>query len=90
MLDDHLIKNLAFLAYRKTLVAQVAILEFYKRGDPTNLVQIKKLLFGLLLDKLRLQIMLDDHLVTNIAFLDCEKNPIWSSGHFGYFPKGGP
>ena len=65
MLDDHLVKHRAFLDYRKSLFGQVAILEFFQRGIPMNLDQIKKLLFGLLLDELRQEIMLDDHLVTN-------------------------
>ena len=39
MLDDHLVKKLAFLDYKKGLFGQVAILEFFQRGDPMNLVQ---------------------------------------------------
>ena len=39
MLDDHLVKNRTFLDYRKGLSGQVAILEFFQRGDPINLVQ---------------------------------------------------
>ena len=39
---------------------------------------------------MRLEIMFDDRLVTNPAILDYKKRPIWSSGHIGIFPKGGP
>ena len=39
MLDDHLVKNRAFLDYKKELFDQVAILEFFQRGYPMNLVQ---------------------------------------------------
>ena len=83
MLDDHLVKNQAFLDYKKSLFGQVAILEFFQRGDPMNLYKIKQLLFGLLLDKLHLEIMLDDHLVKNRAFLDYKKSlfgqvPYWN------------
>ena len=38
-----------------------------------NLVEIKKLPFGLVLDKIRLEIMFDDRLVKNRAFLDNKK-----------------
>ena len=65
MLDDHLVKNQALLDYKKGLFGQVAILEFFQRGDPMNLLKIKNLLFGLSLDEIRLKIMLDDHLVKN-------------------------
>ena len=39
MLDDYLIKNRAFLDYKKSLFGQVAILDFFQRGEPMNLVQ---------------------------------------------------
>ena len=39
MLDDHLVTKLAFLDYKKSLFSQVALLEFFQRGDPMNLVQ---------------------------------------------------
>ena len=39
MLDDHLVTNLAFLDYKKSIFGQVAILEFFQKGDPMNLVQ---------------------------------------------------
>ena len=37
--NDHLVKNRALLDYRKGLFGQVAILEFFKTGNPMNLVQ---------------------------------------------------
>ena len=55
-----------------------------------NLLQKQKLLCDLLLDEIRLEIMFDDHLIKNQALLDYKKKPIWSSGHIGIFPKGGP
>ena len=50
--------------------------------------KLKKLLFGLLLDKLCLEIMLDDHLVKNRAFLTMEKAylvkwPYWKATKVG-------
>ena len=39
MFDDHLVKNQALLDYKKDLVGEVAIFEFFHRGDPMNLVQ---------------------------------------------------
>ena len=39
MFDDHLVKNRALIDYKKGLLAQVPILEFFQRGDPINLVQ---------------------------------------------------
>ena len=39
MFNDLLVKNRALLDYKKDLFAQVAILEFFQRGDPMNLVQ---------------------------------------------------
>ena len=39
MLDDHLVKNRAFLDYKKGLIGQVAILEFFQSWDPINLIQ---------------------------------------------------
>ena len=39
MFDDHLVKNQVMLDYKKGLFGQVAILEFFERGDPMNLVQ---------------------------------------------------
>ena len=42
-----------------------------------NLVQNKKVLFGLLLEEIRLEIIFDDHLVTNPELLDYKKKPLW-------------
>ena len=39
MLDDQLVKNQRFLDDKKGLFSQVAILEFFQRGDAMNLVQ---------------------------------------------------
>ena len=39
MFDDHLVKNQALLDYKKDLLGEVPILEFFHKGDPTNLVQ---------------------------------------------------
>ena len=39
MFDDHLVKNRALLDYKKSLFGQVAILEFFQRGDPMHLLQ---------------------------------------------------
>ena len=55
-----------------------------------NLVQIKKLLFGLFLEELRLEIMFDDRLVTNRAPPRTIRKAYLLIGHIGIFPKGGP
>ena len=39
MFDDHLVKNRALLDYKEGLFGQVALLEFFQRGDHMNLVQ---------------------------------------------------
>ena len=39
MFNDHLVNNQALLDYKKSLFGQVAILEFFQRGDAMNLVQ---------------------------------------------------
>ena len=38
MFDDHLVKNQTLLDYQRDLFGQVAILEFFQRKDPMNLV----------------------------------------------------
>ena len=54
-----------------------------------NLVQIKKLLFGLLLDEIRLEIRLDDHLVKNRALLDYKKGLFGQLAILKFFQRGG-
>ena len=39
MFDDYLVTNRAFLDYKKGHRGEVAILEFFHRGDPMTLVQ---------------------------------------------------
>ena len=39
MFDDHLVTNRTLKDYKRALFAQVAILEFFQRGNPMNLVQ---------------------------------------------------
>ena len=39
MFNDRLVTNNDLLDYKKGLFGQVAILEFFQRGDPMNLVQ---------------------------------------------------
>ena len=69
MLDNRLVKNRAFLDYRKAIWSSGHIGIFPKFSP-----KIKKLLFGLLLDEVRLEIMSDDRLVKNRAFLDKRKS----------------
>ena len=90
MLHYLLVKNWAFLDYKKSLFGQVAMLEFFQRGDPMNLVQIKKLLLGRLLDKLRLEIMLHHYLVTNLAFLAYKKSQFGQVAILEFFQRGDP
>ena len=49
-------------------------IEIFPKGRPYEFSpKLKKLLFGLLLHQIRLEIMLDDHLVKNRTLLDCKK-----------------
>ena len=74
MFDDRLVTNRALLDNKKGVFGPVAILEFFQRRDPMNLVQNKnKLLVGLFFEEIRLEIMFDDRLVTNRALLDYKK-----------------
>ena len=52
----------------------MALLEFYQKGDPMNVLQKLKKIFALLLDEIQLEIMFDDHLVKNQALLDYEES----------------
>ena len=90
MLDDSLVTNRALLEYKKGLLGQVAILEVFQRGDPMNLVQNKKLLFGLLLEEIRLEIILDDRLVTNRALLEYKKGLFGQVAILEVFQRGDP
>ena len=91
MFDDSLLKNRALLDYQKSLFGQVAILELFQRGDPTNLVQTqKKLLFRLLLDEIRLEIMFDDDLVQNRALLHYQKSKISEVAILEFIQRGDP
>ena len=74
MLDNRLVKNRAFLDYRKAIWSSGHIGIFPKGGPYEFSPKIKKLLFGLLLDEVRLEIMSDDRLVKNRAFLDKRKS----------------
>ena len=48
------------------------------------------MLFGLLLDELRLEIMLHDHLVKNRAFLDYKESLFGQVATLEFFQKGDP
>ena len=49
---------------------------------------LKKLLFGLLLEEINLEIMLDDHLVKNRALLDCKKSLFCQVAILEFFQRG--
>ena len=51
---------------------------------------MKKLFFGPLLDELRLEIMLDDHLVENRAFLDYKESLFGQVAILEFLPRGDP
>ena len=55
-----------------------------------NLVQNKKLLFGLLLEEIRLEIMLDDRLVTKRALLEYKKGLFGQVAMLEFFQRGDP
>ena len=91
MFEDPLITNRTLLDYKRSLFGQVTILEFFQRGDPMNLVQnSKKLLFGLLLEKICQEIMFDDRLVTNRALLDYKTSLFGQVTILEFFHRGDP
>ena len=55
-----------------------------------NLVEIKKLPFGLVLDKIRLEIMFDDHLVKNRGLLDYKISLFGQEAIMVFFQRGDP
>ena len=69
MFDDDIVTNGVLLDYKKPYLVKCHI-GILQRGDPMNFVKIKKPLFVLVLDKIRLEIMFDDHLVKNRGLLD--------------------
>ena len=73
MFHDDLVENRALLDDKKSLFGQVAILEFFQRGDPMNLVQNEKTTLWSAFGEIRLEIMFDDLLVKNRALLDYKK-----------------
>ena len=75
MLDDNLVKNRALLDYKKGLFAwSSGHIGNFPKGEPYEFSpKLKKLLFGLLLDEIRLEIMFEDHLVKNRAIVDYKK-----------------
>ena len=90
MFNDHLVNNQALLDYKKSLFGQVAILEFFQRGDPMNLVQNLKTTLGLVMDNICLEIMLDDHLVNNRALQDYRKSLFGQVAILEFFQRGDP
>ena len=90
MFNDHLVNNQALLDYKKSLFGQVAILEFFQRGDPMNLVQNLKTTLGLVMDNICLEIMLDDHLVNNRALQDYRKSLFGQVTILEFFQRGDP
>ena len=73
MFYNDLFKNWALLDYKNGLFGQVAILKFFKRGDPMNLGQNEKTTLWSAFGEIRLEIMFDDLLVKNQALLDYKK-----------------
>ena len=91
MLDDHLVTNLAFLDYKKKHIWSSRQIGINPKGGPYEFSpKLKKLLFRLLLDELRLEIMLDDHLVTNLAFLHYKKSLFGQVAMLEFFQRGDP
>ena len=74
MFDDHLVKNRALLHYKKTYLVKWPYWNFSKGGTLWIYFKIEKLLLGLLLDEICLDIMFDDHLVTNQDLLNYKKS----------------
>ena len=90
MFDDRLVTNRALLDYKNGLFGQVAILEFFQREALSIYSKIKKLLFGLLLEEIRLEIMFDNRLVTYRALLDYKNGLFGQVAILLIFPKGDP
>ena len=87
MFDDHLVKNQALLDYKKRYLVKGPYCNFPK-GGPYEFSPKLKNYSCLLLDEIRLEIMFDDHLVTNQALLDYKKAYL-IKGKYWNFSKGG-
>ena len=88
MFDDHLLKNRALLDYKKSLFGQLAILEFFQNIGISP--KLNKLLLGLLLDEIHLEIMFDDHLGKTRALLDYKKSLFGKGAILKFFQRGDP
>ena len=88
--DNHLIKKRALLDNKKSLFGQVAILKFFQRGNPMNLVQNEKTTLWSAFGEICLEIMFDDHLVKNRALLDYKKSLFGQVAILELFQRGDP
>ena len=70
---DYPVKNRTLLDYERSLFGQGAILQFFQRRDPNNLVQNWKPTLWSALEEIRLEIIFNDHLIKNRALLDYKK-----------------
>ena len=78
------------MTIKKPIWASSHIAIFPNGGPYEYSPKLKKLLFGLLLDEIRLEIMFDDHLVTNGALLDYKKRLFRQVAIMALFQKKDP
>ena len=87
MFDDDIVTNRVLLDYKKPHLIKCYI-GILQRGDPVNFVEIKKPLFFLVLDKIHLEIMFDDHLVKNRGLLDYKISLFGQVATLEFFQRG--
>ena len=90
MFNDHLVQNRALLNYKKAYLVKWPYLNLSKGGTLWIYSKIKKLLFGLLFDEIRLEIMFNDHLVKNRALVDYKKSLFGQVAILKFFQRGDP
>ena len=90
MFDDDLVQNRALLHYKKSQFTEVVILEFFQRGDLMNLVQNWKPTLWSALEEISLEIMFNDHVIKNRAFLDYKKRLFGQKAILEFFQRGDP
>ena len=91
MFNNHLVKNRALLDYKKRPIWSSGHIGIFPKWGPYEFSpKLKKLVFGLLFDEIRLEIMFDDHLVKNRTLLDYEESLFGQVATLEFFQRGDP
>ena len=90
MFDDYPVKNRTLLDYERRLFGEGAILQFFQRGDPINIVQNWKPTLWSALEEICLEIIFNDHLIKNRALLNYKKGLFGEMVILEFFQTGDP